>query len=151
MAPIYLFILVYHTPTTRYPPLQTLRFHYFGRRHVLRYVYTKKRWVLKSCVFPQKRSISKMQPMRFSRFSLVGFVYKWTRYRCSPYKDLAWSGGTMKPWLLFLDASSHLYKRVCPSICPSVRRSPIFFRSYYWPLDGSAWLGNSWVTLNDSG
>ena len=28
---------------------------------------------------------------------------------------------------LFLDASSHLYKRVCLSVSPSVRRSPAFW------------------------
>ena len=29
---------------------------------------------------------------------------------------------TNHPWS-FLDASSHLYKRVCPSVCPSIRMS----------------------------
>ena len=39
--------------------------------------------------------------------------------------------------LTFLDASSHLYKRVCPAVRPSVGRSPIFGqrpRRGRWPM-----------------
>ena len=53
---------------------------------------------------------------------------------------------------LFLDASSHLYKRLCPSVRRSVgrsvrrsvRRSPVFFGFDY---RNSEWL---WVTLDNS-
>ena len=54
------------------------------------------------------------------------------RYRCSPYKDFPWSRGTKKPGLLFLDASSHLYKRVCPSVGPSV--GPLVRPSVRWSV-----------------
>ena len=41
------------------------------------------------------------------------------------------------------------------SVSRSVRRSPVFFRSYYWPLDGSAWLLVTlewpWMTQGNSG
>merc|ERR1711951_309795 len=41
--------------------------------------------------------------------------------------------------LIFLDASSHLYKRVCPSVGPSVR--PSVRRSVRW-LVGDAFVKN---------
>ena len=38
----------------------------------------------------------------------------------------------VSPWYLFLDATTHLYKRSCPSVGPSVRRSvrpsPVIFK-----------------------
>ena len=41
----------------------------------------------------------------------------------------------------FLDASTHLYKRVCPSVRPSVRPERVFFNEPITGENGRKWLG----------